>query len=71
MTIPIVPTRLTRRCDGLPPSYHGNAQEHPADFRVCTEYGADFFLDLLLAGWTKISLFSLGTAASVAVIGVK
>ncbi|MEW6517298.1 MAG: class I SAM-dependent methyltransferase [candidate division FCPU426 bacterium] len=70
-TIPIVPTRLTRRRDGLAPCSHGSAQDQPEDYRVITEYGADFYLELIQAGWKKISLYSLGTVASLAVIGIK
>jgi SAM-dependent methyltransferase len=70
-TVPVVPTRLTRRREGLPPAYHGNAGETPADQRVVTEYGADFFLDFMAAGWTKLSLFTLGTPDAIAIIGTK
>jgi len=70
LTIPIVPSRLTRRREGLPPSYHGNAAVRPEDFKVWTEYGSDFFLDFIAAGWTQLSLFSLGTADALAVIGI-
>jgi len=71
LTIPVVPTRLTRRRHGLPPSYHGNAAEKPADQMVISEYGADFYLDFMAAGWTKLSLFTLGTPDSIAIIGIK
>lgn len=70
-TIPIVPSRLTRRRDGLAPCCHGSAQDQPEDYRVVTEYGADFYLDMLRAGWNKLSLYTLGTEASLAVIGIK
>jgi SAM-dependent methyltransferase len=70
-TIPVVPTRLTRRRHGLPPSYHGNAAEKPADQVVYSEYGADFYLDFFAAGWTKLSLYTLGTPDSIAIIGIK
>lgn len=71
LTIPVVPTRLTRRRFGLPPSYHGNHAESPEDQRVVTEYGADFYLDFISGGWTKLSLFTLGTPDSIAIIGRK
>ncbi|NTV53622.1 MAG: class I SAM-dependent methyltransferase [Candidatus Firestonebacteria bacterium] len=71
LTIPVVPTRLTRRRQGLPPSYHGNPAEKPADQIVWSEYGADFYLDFIAAGWTKISCFTLGTPDSLAVIANK
>ncbi len=71
VTIPIVPTRLTRRRTGLPPSYHGNATASPEDQKVITEYGADFYLDFIAAGWNKLSLYTLGTPDSLAIIGMK
>ncbi len=40
-TVPIVVGRLTRTRQGLPPSYHGNPNTSPDDFKVETEYGAD------------------------------
>lgn len=71
MTIPIVPTKLTRRRHGMEASYHGQLTTEENDMKVMTEYGADFYLDLFLAGWKKISLYTLGSAASIAVIGIK
>lgn len=71
MTIPIVPTRLTRRRDNMPLSYHGNPTEKREDYIVWTEYGADFYVDLISAGWRKISLYTLGTLDSLAVICTK
>ncbi len=68
MTIPIVPSRLTMRRDNMPKSYHGNPVEEKEDFIVWTEYGADFYADLISAGWRKISLYTLGTIESLAVI---
>jgi SAM-dependent methyltransferase len=67
LTIPILPTRLTRRRRGMPPSYHGSAAGQPADYLVQTEYGADFFLDFIAAGWTRIALRTLGTPDSLAI----
>jgi SAM-dependent methyltransferase len=71
MTIPILPNRLTRRRDNMPKSFHGNPDENKDDFIVCTEYGADFYTDLISAGWRKISLYTLGTLDSIAVICIK
>jgi SAM-dependent methyltransferase len=70
-TIPIVPSKLTRRRIGLPASYHGTEAAQDEGLRVRTEYGADFYLDMIAAGWRKISLFTLGSAASTAIVGVK
>lgn len=71
MTIPIVPTRLSRRCSPSLPSYHNSEQPPLEDYRVITEYGADFYLEMLAAGWNHIALFSLCGAASIAVSGIK
>ncbi|HEX4162392.1 MAG TPA: methyltransferase domain-containing protein [Acidimicrobiales bacterium] len=53
-TIPIIPGRMTRRRDGLPPSYHGS-EEDPV-YRVVTEYGADFWPTILDAGFGNLQL---------------
>lgn len=71
LTIPLLPSRLTRRRDGLPPSYHGNPTVRPEDFLVRTEYGADYFLDFIAAGWTRCEWFTLGTPASLALVARK
>ncbi len=69
-TIPIVPTRLTRRRAGLPPSYHG-AQANSREYLVCSEYGADFFVDLVAAGFTRIHLHTLADLSSFGVVCTK
>lgn len=51
-TIPIIGGRLTRRRDGLPPSHHGSESD-PA-YLVVTEYGADFWTQVLDAGFTTL-----------------
>jgi SAM-dependent methyltransferase len=53
-TIPILPGRMTRRRDGMPPSYHGS-EELPM-YRVVTEYGADFWPTILDAGFGNLQL---------------
>ncbi len=53
-TIPIVPRRMTRRRDGMSPSYHGS-EEDPA-YLVVTEYGADFWPTVLDAGFGNLQL---------------
>jgi SAM-dependent methyltransferase len=56
-TIPILGNRLTRRRDGLPPSYHGSESD-PA-YLVVTEYGADFWTQVLDSGFTTLQLDAL------------
>lgn len=56
-TIPIIGSRLTGRRDGLPPSYHGSESD-PA-YLVVTEYGADFWTQVLDAGFTTLRVDAL------------
>ena len=35
----------------MPPSYHGAAEENYEDFKVQTEYGADFWCEIFNAGF--------------------
>lgn len=56
-TIPIIPSRLTRRRDDLPPSFHGTEAD-PA-YLVYTEYGADFWTQVFDAGFSALSLDAL------------
>lgn len=70
-TIPIIHGRLTRSCAGRPPSYHGGPGKPQEDFRVATEYGADFYVSLMAAGFTGVELHSIVFPASLAVLAVK
>jgi SAM-dependent methyltransferase len=56
-TIPIIGTRLTRRRDALPPSHHGSESD-PA-YLVVSEYGADFWTQVLDAGFTTVRIDAL------------
>lgn len=56
-TIPIITARMTRRRDGLPPSYHGT--EIDPSYLVITEYGADFWTQAFDAGFTALSISAL------------
>ena len=53
-TTPVIPGRLTRRRDDLPPSYHG--LEVDPTYLVITEYGADFWTQVLDAGFGTIRI---------------
>lgn len=53
-TIPVVPRRMTRRRDDMPPSFHGT--EHDPIYRVVTEFGADFWPVVLDAGFGSLEL---------------
>ena len=70
-TVPIVIGRLTRSRADRPPSYHGAPGPGAEDYRVQTEYGADFWGQLFEAGFQNISLTSLIFPASVAVHAIK
>jgi len=69
-TVPMIVDRLTRSREGLPPSYHGS-QENPTDCLVHTEYGADAWKHVLLAGFQECRIFSLEYPASQAIVGVR
>lgn len=71
MSVPVVPSKLTRRRHQLPPSFHNNASDQNEDMRVWTEYGADFYLDLIAAGWNKFFIYTLGLPEALAAVGTK
>jgi SAM-dependent methyltransferase len=66
-TVPVIVGRLTRKCEGLPPSYHGAPGNEHEDFKVQTEYGADFWCEIFEAGFREARLVSLIFPASTAV----
>jgi SAM-dependent methyltransferase len=58
-TVPYLLSRLTRRTEGRPPTYHGSeAEEGYEGLRVATEYGADFWSQPLAAGFAEVRLFA-------------
>lgn len=69
-TVPVLVDRLTASREGLPPSYHGSAKNNPSDF-VHTEYGADAWKHVILAGFTQCRIISLEYPASQALVAVK
>lgn len=67
-TIPIIYSRMTRRRDTLPNSYHGRQDEMQGDdYKVFTEYGADFWIEIIKAGFTEISIHTLGEPSTIAI----
>lgn len=71
-TIPIIYSRLTRRRDFLSNSYHGTQDEQQGeDYKVFTEYGADFWVEIINAKFKNISLVTLGDLSSVAIFARK
>jgi SAM-dependent methyltransferase len=70
-TVPIVAGRLTRRRDGLPPSFHGDTGTATFDYRVHTEYGADAWAQVMEAGFDECRIFSIAPPAALALVGVR
>ncbi len=60
-TIPIIPGRQTRKCHAdYYHSYHGGPEKQHADYRVFTEYGGDFWTEIVGAGFSDLRLISMG-----------
>ena len=70
-TVPVVYGRMTRKCTPDLKSYHGNPRTRDEDFLVIREYGADFWVELMIAGFRNISIHSISDLSSIAIIGVK
>ena len=70
-TIPIVVDRLTRTREGLSPSFHGRENQKMNDLLVYTEYGADFWKQVIMAGFSECHIYSLAYPFAQAVMGVK
>jgi SAM-dependent methyltransferase len=71
-TIPVIYGRLSKWRDLLPNSYHGNQDESQGeDYKVWTEYGADFWVELLNAGFKEITINTIDDLASVAICATK
>ncbi len=70
-TIPIVHGRLSLKRHGMPNSFHGNYNDKFDDLVVFTEYGADFYLELIKAGFSDIRLFTLINESSVSIAAIK
>ncbi len=54
----------------MPPSYHGDPS-NPEDCKVYTEYGADAWKQVILAGFRECRISSFDFPASQAFVGVK
>jgi SAM-dependent methyltransferase len=67
-TIPIIIKRLSRSRLGLPPSYHGNETISENDLLVHTEFGADFWLYVLKAGFASCAVSSIEYPAGLAIV---
>ena len=69
-TIPLIVGRLTISRVGMPPSYHGSP-DNPIDCRVHTEYGADAWKHVLLAGFRECRISSIEHPAAHAFLAVR
>jgi len=69
LTVPTIVGRLTRGREGLPPSYHGDPATTSEDFAVRTEYGADAWTQLALAGFARIGIAVLDFPSATALTG--
>lgn len=70
-TVPVIVGRLSRNRDGLPKSYHGSPGVMQEDFVVHTEFGADTWAYVMEAGFTNISIHSVGYPAAIAFLARK
>jgi SAM-dependent methyltransferase len=70
-TIPIVTRRLSRSREGLPDSYHGQADEAKQDYAVQTEFGSDFWELVLRAGFDDCRIVSVEFPAAQAIAARK
>jgi SAM-dependent methyltransferase len=69
-TVPLIVDRMTASREGLPPSYHGSAGS-PTAYLVRTEYGADAWKHVLLAGSRECRVVPLEYPAGMAIVGVR
>lgn len=66
-TIPIIPGRSSRSRAGLAPSYHGNPETLQPDYLVQTEYGSDFWSQVLDAGFSECRIIAAEHPCSYAI----
>lgn len=70
-TIPIIHNRLTIKREGMSDSYHGDYLLKQKDYIVHTEYGSNFYMELLAAGFKEIRLYSLVDESSLSIAAIK
>lgn len=66
-TAPIIVGRMTRNRAGLPPSYHGQADDEAADYVVHSEFGADLWTLVFAAGFTNVTLNQIEYPSAIAI----
>lgn len=65
-TVPIIIGRMTRSRKGLPSSYHGDPTTGSSDLLVHTEFGADFWVMAICAGFETCKIHCLEYPAGIA-----
>lgn len=70
-TVPIIYERMSRSRDGLKDSYHGNKEYDGFDYKVHTEFGADFWVYAIKAGFSNVTIHSFEFPSSLAIIAEK
>lgn len=65
-TVPTIVGRMTRSRTGLEKSFHGDPTVSADDFLVHTEYGADMWTAVLLAGFDSVTITAVEYPAGLA-----
>lgn len=66
-TVPVIVGRMTINRAGLPPSYHGDPNNGGEDFKVHTEFGADFWTYPVQAGFRHVSIHPVDFPSATAI----
>lgn len=70
-TVPTIVGRLSRRRDGLSPSYHGAPRDGRSDHLVVSEYGADMWTEVIRAGFSSVEIVAVSYPAALALAARK
>ena len=70
-TIPIIIGRMTRSRENLSKSYHGGENDEKEDYQVQTEYGADFWSQILQVGFDECRIVTAEFPAAQAIAARK
>lgn len=70
-TVPVIVGRMSRSRAGLPKSFHGAPNDVRDDMVVHTEYGADIWVSVMQAGFSRCEFFSYKFPAGIALLARK
>jgi SAM-dependent methyltransferase len=70
-TVPIIVGRMNRYRTSLPPIYHGNSKAIQDDLLVYTEFGADIWVMVCQAGFSRCEFVTFKFPAGIALIATK